>query len=165
MTRPASLLLSMILLSGCALDVTLPSPSLDGLPHGLEVALTLEPGEVAPHEDFGARLAITNITADTIRIGTGMGCLVVPGVYRNGVRTPFRGSWWACTAAGASHVFPPGETRTIEWTMRAELYAEHPGDTDGAPAPRGTYTVRAEFATPPDASGRQPAVDATLRVR
>jgi hypothetical protein len=59
---------------------------------------------------------------------TAHGCLAIPHVLRNGVRVPFKGSWWGCTAAITTHIFAPGETKTRTWDMLAELYAEHPGD-------------------------------------
>jgi hypothetical protein len=115
---------------------------------------------------FTGRFTATNTTADTIRLVTAHGCLVTPGAFRNGVRVPIQGSAWGCTAAVTVHVFTPGETKSIEWQMRAALYAEHEGDTEGAPAPRASYQVRATFdTTPVDESGRRPGVEATLRVR
>ncbi len=135
------------------------------LPDGLVVSMSVQPGEVDQRGAFTARLTATNTTSATINIATAHGCLAVPSVLRNGEEVPFRGSWWACTAAGANHAFAPGETRVIEWTMHAELYAQHPGDQDGAPAPRGVYTVRGTFDAPPVGGRGKPHVEAALRVR
>lgn len=147
-------------LAACALDIAGPQTDLTGLPAGLDVQLTVQPGEVGQHAPFTARLAVTNTTSGTLRVTTAHGCLATPHVLRDGRRVPFRGSWWGCTAAITTHTFAPGQTWTQIWEMRAELYAEHPGDVDGAPAPKGSYVVRAEFDTQ-----HKPAAEAALRVR
>jgi hypothetical protein len=157
-------ILLVLLLAACSRDIAGPQPVLNEIPAGLDVQLAVEPGEVAQHAPFAVRLDIRNTTSDTLRISTAHGCLAVPAVIRDGRRIPFEGSWWACTAAGASHTFAPGETRSHTWQMRAELYAEHPGDAQGAPAPRGTYRIRAEFDVPRSGAER-PGVERTLRVR
>jgi hypothetical protein len=109
---------------------------------------------------------VTNTTNDTIHVVTAHSCLAIPNVLNNGERIPFRGSGWGCFAAITTHSFGPGEVRSIKWDMKAELYAEQPGDVDGAPAPKGSYVVQAEFDTyPVDGSGRKPAVEAKLRVQ
>lgn len=165
--RLYSLLLLGGLLIGCgAWVLTGPQRGLDRLPEGLAVEFTVEPAEVAQHAPFSVQLSVTNTTADPIHVVTAHGCLAIPHVLRNGVRAPFKGSWWACTAAITTHTFAPGETRTRTWDMRAELYAEHPGDVDGVPAPKATYRVQAEFDTyVPGESGRKPFIERTLRVR
>jgi hypothetical protein len=169
MISRALLLLSAVVFAGCASEPTaIPGPraSLEGLPSGLDVRFTVEPGEVQQHESFNARLEVTNTTPDTIRVVTAHGCLVVPHVLLDGRPVPLQGSGWACTAAITTHTFAPGEVRTRDWEMRASLYAQEPGDVDGAPAPRGTYRIVAEFdtysETPPYA---KPRVEAALRVR
>jgi hypothetical protein len=164
--KKALLTLPVLLLAACAMEINSPAVSLDGLPEGLHASATVIPGEVAQHEPFVARFQATNTTDETISIDTPSGCLVIPGVYRDGRRIPMRGSWWACTAAGARHTFAPGETRTMDLPMSAELYAEFEGDRDGAPAPRGTYSVRFEFEVARTGTApRRPAVEAPLRVR
>lgn len=145
MIRTLLPLLACAALAACTQELTAPQARLEGIPAGLDVQFTVEPGTVAPHAPFTARLAVTNTTANTIRIVTNHGCLALPNVLRDGVRVPFRGSALGCTAAITTHVFAPGATRTLVWEMRAELYAQNPGDVDGAPAPRGTYRVQAEF--------------------
>ena len=126
--------------------------------------LTVEPGSVARGGAFDATLTVTNETADTIRVTTAHGCLATPHVMRGETRVPFEGSWYGCTAAITTHTFAPGESRIRRWEMRAVLYAEHPGDADGRPAPGGIYSVRAEFDTRgPD--GSKPFIERTLLVR
>lgn len=164
MNRSLILSVCVIAIASCALEATSPQLTADGLPEGLEVSLTVNPQEVTPQSPFDVVLAVTNTTSETIVVGTAHGCLAHPGVYKGGERVPFRGSWWACTTAGASHSFPPGETVTITWGMRAELYAERPGDPEDAPAPKGTYVVRAEFDTI-DRDGDKPTIETGLRVR
>lgn len=166
MTRTIVLSLLSLLLAACSQEPTVPRLTAEGLPEGLEVSLVVEPEAVGPHQPFTVRFAAANPTSDPIRITTSHGCLVLPGVYRDGRRIPFQGSAWGCTAAITTHVFAPGETKSVTWEMRAELYAENPGEREGAPAPAGIYRVRAEFdVPPPDGSTRKPGVEATLRVR
>jgi hypothetical protein len=166
MLRSVPILAAVAAFAACALEITAPETDLAGLPAGLDVQLTVEPAEVRPHDPFSVRLSVTNTTSDTIHVVTSHGCLAIPHVIRNGQRIPFRGSWWACTAAFASHTFAPGETRTRTWDMRAELYAEHQGDVEGAPAPRGTYLVQAEFGTYSETGPwTRPLIERTLRVK
>ena len=167
MTRSLPLLLAALALAACAADLALPEPSLDGLPPGLDVQFTVSPDVVDPHEPFSAALSVTNTTSDTIRVVTAMGCLATPHVMRDGERIPFRGSWWGCTAAVATHTFAPGETWSHTWDMRAELYAENAGEAEGAPAPSGTYSVRAEFGTLQtiESGTARPAIARSLQVR
>jgi hypothetical protein len=166
MYRALPLLAAVLTLAACPLDVVGPRSDLAGLPPGLDVAFTVEPSEVRQREPFTARLTVTNTTSEAIRVVTSHGCLAIPHVMRDGRRIPFRGSWWGCTAAITTHTFAPGDTRTLTWEMRAELYAEHPGDVEGAPAPRGTYLVQAEFDTFSEhGPHRKPVVERTLRVR
>jgi hypothetical protein len=166
MIRTSVLLLTGVALTACVLDIAGPQPVTDGLPEGLRVELTVEPGEVAQHEAFSVHLSVTNTTSHIIEVVTAHGCLAIPHVRRNGERIPFQGSWWGCTAAITTHTFAPGETWSRTWEMRAELYAEHPGEVDGVPAPKGTYHVQAEFDTlPVSESSRKPVVERTLRVR
>ena len=166
MIRRHALLLAVALIaSACPYELTGPQSSLEGLPEGLEVALTVEPGEVGQHAPFTVQLTVANTTAEPLEVTTANGCLAIPNVLRDGRRLPFEGSWWGCSAAITTHVFAPGETRTQTWAMRAELYAEHPGDVGGAPAPKGMYWVQAEFDTYVPGLSRKPSVAAVLRVR
>jgi hypothetical protein len=168
MRRTLLILAAALSTTACAYEIAGPAPAGDVILHpGLDVSLTVHPAEVPQHGPFTARLTVTNTTSDTIRVGTAHGCLAVPWVFRNGEPVPFDGSWWACTAAGASHAFPPGETRSITWNMRAALYAQTADDVDGAPAPRGSYQVVAEFDTylPGSPPGVKPRVEEPLRVR
>jgi hypothetical protein len=160
--RTLPVLLLSITLSGCAMESLTPRNTLEGLPPGLEVSLTVEPDRVERHAPFVAGFSATNTTADTIRIVTAGGCLVRPGVFRSGARVPVQGSNLVCYGAITTHTFAPGAGREMSWPMRAELYAEHPGDIEGAPAPAGSYRVRAEFDL---LAGNRPAVEATLLVR
>jgi hypothetical protein len=166
MIRAFPLLIASVAFAACALDIIAPRSDLDSLPPGLDVQFTVEPVEVRQHERFTAQLSVTNTTADTIRVVTSHGCLVIPNVIRNGQRIPFKGSWWGCTAAITTHSFAPGETRMNTWEMAAELYAEHPGDIEGAPAPKGNYLVQAEFDTySENGPSRKPSVERPLRVK
>jgi hypothetical protein len=166
MIRKSLFLFSVPALAACALEIAGPGSSLEGLPEGLEVTFIVEPGEVDQHAPFSAQLSVTNTTNDMIQVVTAHSCLAIPNVLRNGQRVPFKGSWWGCYAAITTHSFAPSETRSMTWDMQAESYAEHPGDVDGAPAPKGSYVVQAEFDTyPADGSSRKPAVERTLRVR
>lgn len=166
MIRAFLLLLPGLALAACAFDITGPRFGPEGLPEGLDVTFTVEPGEVGQHAPFTVQLSVTNTTSDPIEVVTAHGCLAIPHVIRDGKRVPFKGSLWGCTAAVTTHTFAPGETRSLTWEMRAELYAQHQGDVDGAPAPTGTYRVQAEFDTPAvDGSSRKPTVERTLRVR
>lgn len=161
-----TLLLAVALCTGCTSDVVGPEHGLDGLPPELRVELTVEPAVVAPRGAFTVRLTVANTSAHEVEVVTAHGCLAVPHVMRNETRVPFEGSWWGCTAAITTHVFAPGGTVTREWEMRAELYAENPGDRDGAPAPPGVYRVRAEFDTySPGIPGGKPAIERALVVR
>ena len=145
--RTITLLLAATLASACEPDIIGPATALEGLPPGLRVELTVEPAFVSVYEPFTVRLDVTNTTTSELKVVTAHGCLTIPNVMRNETRIPFEGSWWGCTAAITTHVFAPGETRTRVWEMRAQLYAEHPGERDGAPAPPGVYVVQAEFDT------------------
>jgi hypothetical protein len=166
MLRRIALVLAIVAFAACGFELAAPSPDLDGLPAGLAIDFALEPAEIAPGGPFTARLSVTNTTSDTITILTGHGCLVLPNVVRGGERYPFKGTDWGCTAAITGHVFAPGETKRRTWEMSAALYAEDPGDVEGAPAPKGDYLVQAIFGTAPaDESGRRPTVQAALRVK
>jgi hypothetical protein len=166
MIRTFALVLASAALTACTFDIVGPRAVLENLPGGLDVEFTVEPSEVSQHEPFTTQLRVTNTTSDTIRVVTAHGCLATPHVLRDGRRIPFHGSNWGCTAAITTHTFAPGASRVMTWNMRAELYAEHPGDTGGVPAPRGTYLVRAEFDTfSEDGPSRKPFVERTLRVR
>lgn len=164
MRRNTVLCLGVLLLTGC-IEVLSPYDSTDGLPDGLAISLVLDDNDVAQHAPFMARFTATNTTTSTIQIVTSHGCLVLPGVYRNGVRVPFKGTASGCTAAITTHVFAPGDTKTYEWLMRAELYAEHTGDTEGVPAPRGSYVVRAELELQPPGGAKRPGAEAALVVQ
>jgi hypothetical protein len=166
--RSTLLVLAAVLgTTACAYEIAGPAPAADVVLHpGLEVGFAVQPAEVSQHGSFTAHLTVTNTTGDTIRVGTAHGCLALPSVVRNGAPVPFAGSGWMCTAALTSHAFAPGETRSITWNMRAELYAQNPNDVDGAPAPRGAYRVVAEFDTYlPGSPGMKPRIEAPLRVR
>lgn len=166
MIRALQLLAAVLVLAACTRDVTGPQFNLVGLPAGLDVQFAIEPGEVRQHQPFTASLTIANTTADTIRVVTSHGCLVILHVTRDGQRIPFQGSWWGCTAAITTHTFAPGETHSQTWNLRAELYGQHPGDVEGAPAPKGTYLVQAEFDTGmADGQFRKPLVERTLQVK
>lgn len=167
MFRKLAIILASAAVASCGFDLTTPNPDLDGLPAGLEVSLELEPGEVAPADSFTARLTLTNTTSDTIKIITSSGCLAGLNVLRDGKRMPFRGSMLVCTAVIGTHAFAPGETKTRTWELSAALYAEHPEDVDGKPAPVGSYVVQAEFGTYPynQAAGRRPVAEVALRVK
>jgi hypothetical protein len=158
--------LPFLALAACGADPTGPDPLLNRLPNGLDVRLTVAPPEVSPHAPFTVTLEVTNPTSDTLRVVTAHGCLAVTEVLRGSERVPLQGSGWACYAAITTHTFAPGETRTRTWPMRAELYARDAGDPDGAPAPRGTYTVQARFDTLTGDGMPEPLrVEAPLRVR
>lgn len=158
-------LVAGLTLTACPLDITGRQSSLEDLPEGLEVSLTVEPGEVRQHEPFSVHLRVANTTTETIPMVTAGGCLAIPKVIRDGERVPFKGSWWGCTGAITTHTLAPGEIRLRSWDMYAELYAEHTGDPDGAPAPKGAYRVQAEFYTYAEGgSGPNPAVESSLRV-
>lgn len=160
------LLVPAVVLVACAFDIAGPQSSLEGLPAGLEVSLTVEPDTVSQHAPFAADLTVTNTMRDSTQVVTVGGCLAVPHVLRNGKRIPFEGSDWVCSGAVTSHTFAPGETRTRTWDMRAELYRQNPDDVDGAPAPKGTYRLQAEFDIyPRDGSGQTPVVERQLHVR
>jgi len=164
--RTHFVLLVSVVVAACATAITAPEPSLEGLPEGLSVSLTVAPGQVNQHGPFTVKLDITNTTDEVIRVVTGNGCLVIPHVLRNGMRIPFKGSLWGCTAAVTTHTFPPRETRSRTWEMRAELYAEHAGDVDGVAAPKGIYRVQAEFDTVPEpGSFQKPTIEQEIRVR
>lgn len=165
MSKTTGLLLAALLLTGCSLELVTPGPNTDGLPDGLEISLVVTPNEVSQHAPFHVRFTATNTTAEPMQIVTSHGCLVTPAVFRNGQRLPFAGSGVLCTAAITTHTFLPGETKAFEWVLRAELYAQHDGDVEGAPAPRGTYAVRVEFDIATEGSNRKPGAEATLRVR
>ena len=166
MIRALPLLVAVAVLAGCPRDLTGPQLNLEGLPQGLDVQFAIEPGEVRQHEPFTASLTITNTTAEPIQVVTSHGCLVILHVTRNGQRVPFQGSWMGCYAVVTTHTFAPGETRSETWNLRAELYAQHPGDVEGAPAPKGTYLVQAEFDTGmADGQFRKPLVERTLQVK
>jgi hypothetical protein len=166
MIRALQLLAAGIVLTACAREITAPQFNLENLPTGLEVQFVVEPGEVRQHEPFSANLTITNTSAETIQVVTSHGCLVTLNVIRNGQRVPFQGSLWGCTAAITTHTFAPGATRSYAWTLRAELYAQHAGDVEGDPAPKGAYLVQIEFDTrPEDGQTRKPLIERTLRVK
>jgi hypothetical protein len=155
-----------VVLTACPSDITAPQFNLEGLPAGLDVQLTVEPGEVRQHEPFSASLILTNTSTETIQVVTSHGCLVILNVNRNGERIPFQGSSWGCTAAITTHTFAPGATRSYAWNLRAELYAQQAGDVEGAPAPTGAYLVQVVFDTRPEnGQTRKPLIERTLRVK
>jgi hypothetical protein len=163
---PLLMFLPSLILAACSLEIATPGPTTGGLPEGLEAKLVVEPAEVAQHAPFTVRITVTNTSADTIRIVTGHGCLALPNLTQRGSRIPFKGTDLGCTAAITTHSFAPGEVVTLNWAMRAELYAEHHGDRDDAPAPRGAYIVVAEFGgMPGDGVGDRPKLSAPLWVR
>ncbi len=155
-------LLLSIALSGCAIESLNPQITNEGLPDGFDVSLTVEPEEVIRHAPFVVRITATNTTTDTIDIVTANSCLVRIGVFRGGMRVPMQGSDGGCRTAITTHSFAPGVTWEMDWPMRAELYAQHAGETNGAPVPIGSYRIRAEFDL---LSNLRPAVEATLQVR
>jgi hypothetical protein len=166
MIRALPLLLAGVVLTACALDITDPQSNLEGLPRGLNVQLEVEPGEVRQHEPFSVLLSVTNTTTQTIRVVTAHSCLAIPHVIHDGQPIPIKGSGWGCYAAITTHTFAPGGTRTYTWDMRAELFAQHPGDIEGAPAPQGTYRVQAEFDTySENGPQRKPWIERSLRVK
>jgi hypothetical protein len=147
MSRASVLLLATLALSACNGAISGPGTVHGTIPSGLNLDLTLSASEVEQHASFVTTVTATNVTGDTVRLVTPHGCLYTLAVYRGGARVPFDGTAWGCTAAITEHVFAPGESRTHEWTLRAQLYAEHTGDVEGAPAPKGAYEVRARFDT------------------
>jgi hypothetical protein len=166
MIRRFLLLLPGIALAACSHAITDSHLSLDGLPAGLEVRFTVTPDEVSQHGPFAVQLDVTNTTKETVWVITAHSCLALPHVFRDGRRIPFEGSAWGCYAAITTHTFLPGQVWTMTWNMRASLYGEHPGDVEGAPAPKGTYRVRAEFDTFSEAGpAPKPAVERMLQVR
>lgn len=166
MLRAPLILLTGAALAGCDYHVAGPRTDLEGLPHGLDVSLAVEPSTVSPHESFAIRLVVTNTTDHPVTVGTSHTCLALPEVVRNGERMPFEGTALGCGAALTTHRFAPGERRVHVWEARASLYAEQQGDIDGAPAPKGTYLVRAVFDIhDPDEPGRYPVIGTTLHVR
>lgn len=166
MIRTLPILILGAALAACAPDVTAPRSDLGDLPEGLDVQFTVEPGQVRQHGPFSVHFSVSNTTTRTIQVVTAHGCLVTPHVIRNGESIPFKGSWWGCTAAITTHTFAPGESRSHTWDMRAELYAQHPGDVAGVPAPKGAYIVRAVFDTYSENGPYQkPLIERTLRVQ
>jgi predicted transcriptional regulator len=165
MWRLSALLLAAMVLAGCDELPTEPGfARVDGLPEELVFSLELLPDEVEPHGDFVVIFEVKNRSWRSVKVGTPHSCLVLPSVYRNGERVPFRGTAHVCLAVVTTHTFPPGETKTLTWNLQAELHAQHPGDPEGTPAPPGTYRVRAEFEFSPR-NGQRPGVGAPLRVR
>jgi hypothetical protein len=165
MRRASLLLIGTLALSACNGTIAGPDPVKVILPGELLLELTLSTDQVEQHGSFTATVSATNISGDTLRVVTPGGCLHTLHVYRGNVRIPFDGTAWGCTAAITTHVFAPGESRTHEWTLRARLYAEHPGDVEGAPAPKGSYSVLARFDTAWETGGPAPVVSRTLTVR
>lgn len=166
MLRNLLRLLPCMVLAACAFEVAEPRTEFEGLPDGLDAKITVEPGVVAPHAPFEAHFRMTNTTTDTIHITTSHGCLVTFNVIRKAKSVPLEGSSWACTAAITTHSIAPGETWERAWTMRAELYAVHPGDKEGAPAPQGSYIIQAVLGTgPSDGAGSHAVAEALLRVK
>ena len=158
MTRLASVLIAAAV-AGCTTEGVTDPPALREItPDGLRSTLVVEPAEVPQHGSFTVRLTVSNPGTESVEVVTAHGCLAIPHVFRNGEPIPLRGSWWACTAAITRHVFAPGESRTITWNMSAELYAREQGDPDGAPAPKGSYQVVAEFDTYAEGSNTKPRV-------
>ena len=165
MRTPYVLLVVALVASACPFEIAGPETNLAGLPAGLEVTLDVEPDVVARHAPFTATLTVRNTTSEPISITTASTCLAVPHVLRDGRRIPFVGSWYGCGDAISTHVIPAGEMRIRTWNMRAELYAEEQGDIEGAPAPRGTYRVQAEFDVYTPGTRHKPSVVAPLRVQ
>ena len=131
----AGALALVLLLPGC-LPLTDAQPE-DGI---LEVALDVEPLDVAQRDTFTVRLIVRNPTRDTVRVQTPSSCLALPYVERGGETVPFAGEEGGCAAVQTTHTFIPGETRTIAWELQAEL-------ADGRPVPTGMYVARARFET------------------
>lgn len=160
------LLIPAVLLIACTFEMTAPFRSVDGLPPGLEVEFVVDPGEVSAHDPFTATLTLTNTRSDTLEVVTGNGCLVNLSISRDGEWVPFQGGGpWGCLTVVTTHTFPPGETRTMTWDIRAEI-SEFMGEEAGAPVEPGTYLVQVEFDTVTrDRSGRKPTLEAELVVR
>jgi hypothetical protein len=114
---------------------------------------------IRPHQEFTLIYTLANTTDAAVSLDTPSGCLALPHVTRNGSRIPFEGTAWGCAAALTTHVFPPGYEQTTVYQLRAALYAEHPGDVDGAAPPVGSYVVQMVFET----AGR-PAIGRALVV-
>lgn len=164
MIRAFTLMLAGLSLAACGLDVTSPGTDLEGLPGGLEVEFTVEPGEVGQHGAFSLRLRIKNTTNETIRISTSSSCLALPHVRRDGKRAPFRGTNFACLAVATTHHFEPGEIDERVWTLQATLDAQGPEEIDGAPAPKGGYVAGVTFGGS-SMPGILPTIERSLRVR
>jgi hypothetical protein len=164
MRTPLLLIATALVATACPFEVTGPETDLEGLPDGLEVTLDVEPEGVTQHALFSATLRVRNTTLEPISITTASTCLALPHVLRNGRRMPFEGTTVGCGDAISNFVVPAGEALTVTWPLRAELYAEAPGDVDGAPAPRGTYWVQARFEVYSPGGTHQPSVAAMLRV-
>jgi cysteine synthase len=77
MIRRFMLVVFIAALAGCNLELAGPGPSLDGLPEGLDVVFTVDPGAVVQHAPFSARLDVTNTTTATIEVVTAHGCLAI----------------------------------------------------------------------------------------
>jgi len=165
MRRASLLLLGTLALSACNGVISGPDPVHVTIPAGLRLELTLSTDRVEQHGEFMTTVTATNVSDHTLSVVTPSGCLYTLDVYRGDVRVPFDGTAWGCHTAITTHVFAPGESRTHEWMLRARLYAEHPGDVEGAPAPKGTYSVRARFDTAWQTGGPAPVVARTLTVR
>jgi hypothetical protein len=148
-------------LAGC--EIVLGPDARQGLPDGVQVELSVSPDEVLQHAPFVVRLDMTNTRTTSVDIVTSGSCLAVVDVLRGSARVPFRGSNPACNAAITRHTIGAGETRSVAWDLRAELYAAHAGDPEGAPAAKGAYTVTASVPLQPDR--RRPSYTSTLQVQ
>ncbi len=160
---PFSIAFLLLALAACANDVSGPR-ALGGLPEGLKVSLSVPEG-VAPREAFIASLNVTNVTADTIWLGTPNSCFFHPVIHDLRRRFAMAGTLWGCTQLGVTHAFPPGETRSFVWDMKAEVYAR---DRDGqlavTAAPKGVYVVRVRLNVLNEGE-KAPEVQALFRVR
>ena len=160
--RIAASVFLAVSLTACSSPTEVPgSPNLIGDElGGLTASLAIDRAAVGPHEEFTLTFHVANTTADTIRLATPHTCLALPHVRRDGKRIPFDGTALGCGAALTTHAFAPGFQRTTVFRLRAELYAEHPGDVDGVAAPVGSYLVQMVFET-----ADRPALTRALVVR
>jgi hypothetical protein len=108
---------------------------------------------------------VINVSADTIQINTSDSCLFDPVIYEIHRRFAMTGIVWGCAQIGTTHTFPPGETRSFTWPMKAEVYAR---TTDGAvgiaAAPKGVYLMTAKLHGL-SVEGNSPEIKAFIRVR
>lgn len=119
--------------------------SLGDVVNELRPSFVLEPSTVAPGDSFQAVLKVENPTLRSVTLYGGATCLTVLRVFRGTEPVDLAGTRFFCAGTIRSWTFPARNTVTVVHLMAAAVYPSGDASGEPAPAPPGTYTVRAEL--------------------